>query len=266
MRWTALLDMLAGDGRVEIDTAAEQLGVSSATVRRDLDELASQQLLVRTRGGAVPHSVSYDLPLRYKLTRRPDEKRGIAEAAAELVVPGSVVGINGGTTTTEVARALVLRTDLGDDIVDGSPRVTIVTNALNIAHELAIRPQVKLVVTGGVVRSQSYELVGALAMPALERLTLDFAILGVDGISVAGGACTNNESEAAVNELMARQARTVVVVADSSKLGRRAFARICPVDRVDVLVTGALGDGQLLADLRDAGVDVITVRAPTNLG
>ena len=119
------------------------------------------------------------------------------------------------------------------------------TNALNIAHELAVRPQVKLVVTGGVVRSQSYELAGPLAMPALERLTLDLAILGVDAISVADGATTNNETEAAVNELMAQRARTVVVVADSSKLGRRAFARICPIDRVDIVVTGATGDGHV---------------------
>jgi DeoR family transcriptional regulator, aga operon transcriptional repressor len=262
-RWTALLDMLAGDGRVEIDSAADRLGVSTATVRRDLDELASQQLLVRTRGGAVPHSVSYDLPLRYKLTRRPDEKRSIATAAAELVVPGSVVGINGGTTTTEVARALVLRTDLGERAADGSPHVTVVTNALNIAHELAVRPQVKLVVTGGVVRSQSYELVGPLAIPSLERLTLDFAILGVDGISAANGASTNNETEAAVNELMARRAKTVVVVADATKLGRPAFARICPIEGVDILVTGATGDDRRLAELRDAGVKVITVR-PTS--
>ena len=238
--------------------------MSPATVRRDLDELASQQLLVRTRGGAVPTSVSYDLPLRYKLTRRPDEKRSIAATAAELVVPGSVVGLNGGTTTTEVARALALRADLRADPGDtnGNP-ITIVTNALNIAHELAVRPQVKLVVTGGVVRSQSYELAGPLAMPALERLTLDLAILGVDAVSVADGATTNNETEAAVNELMAQRARTVVVVADASKLGRRAFARICPIDRVDILVTGATGDGQSIADLRAAGVDVMTVRLPS---
>ena len=235
--------------------------MSAATVRRDLDELASQQLLVRTRGGAVPNSVSYDLPLRYKLTRRPDEKRSIAAAAAELVVPGSVVGLNGGTTTTEVARALALRPDLRDDSSDGSGTpITVVTNALNIAHELAVRPQVKLVVTGGVVRAQSYELVGPLAMPVLERLTLDVAFLGVDAISVADGATTNNETEAAVNELMAQRARTVVVVADASKLGRRAFARICSIDRVDILVTGATGDGPLIADLRAAGVDVMTVR------
>ena len=255
-RWTTLLDIIASEGRVEIEEAAVRLDVSPATVRRDLDELASQQLLVRTRGGAVPHSVSYDLPMRYKLSRHADEKHLIGVAAAELVVPGSVVGLNGGTTTTEVARALVLRTDLGDGSGDGSPQVTVVTNALNIAHELAVRPHVKLVVTGGVVRSQSYELVGPLAMPTLERLMLDIAFLGVDGISVGGGACTNNEGEAAVNELMARHANTVVVVADASKLGRQAFARICEIERVDVVITGSEADSATVAELRSAGVDV----------
>jgi DeoR/GlpR family transcriptional regulator of sugar metabolism len=255
-RWTTLLDMISADGRVEIDEAAVRLGVSAATVRRDLDELASQQLLVRTRGGAVPHSVSYDLPLRYKLSRHADEKRTIGIAAADHVAPGSVVGLNGGTTTTEVARALVLRTDLGNGASDGSPHVTVVTNALNIAHELAVRPHVKLVVTGGVVRSQSYELVGPLAMPTLERLMLDIAILGVDGISVHGGACTNNEGEAAVNELMALHANRVVVVADASKLGRQAFARICEIDRVDMVITGPEADQATVAELRSAGVDV----------
>jgi DeoR family transcriptional regulator of aga operon len=256
-RWTTLLDIIASEGRVEIDDAAERLEVSPATVRRDLDELANQQLLVRTRGGAVPHSVSYDLPLRYKMSRHADEKHLIGLAAAELVVPGSVVGLNGGTTTTEVARALVLRTDLGDGANDGnSTQITVVTNALNIAHELAVRPHVKLVLTGGVVRSQSYELVGPLAMPTLDRLMLDIAFLGVDGISSAGGACTNNEGEAAVNELMAQHANTVVVVADASKLGRQAFARICEIDQVDIVVTGNDADPAIVADLRSAGVDV----------
>lgn len=256
MRWTTLLDMVAADGGVEIDDAAARLEVSAATVRRDLDELASQQLLVRTRGGAVPHSVSYDLPLRYKLSRHAGEKRHIGMVAADLVGPGSVVGLNGGTTTTEVARSLVLRNDLGTGANDGSPHVTVVTNALNIAHELAVRPHIKLVLTGGVVRSQSYELVGPLAMPTLERLRLDIAVLGVDGISVEGGACTNNESEAAVNELMARRANKVVVVADASKLGRQAFARICGIDRVDTVITGPDADPTVVADLQAAGVDV----------
>ena len=255
-RWTSLLDMIAAEGRVDIDDAAARLDVSAATVRRDLDELASQQLLVRTRGGAVPHSVSYDLPLRYKMSRHADEKHLIGVAAADLVVPGGVVGLNGGTTTTEVARALVLRTDLGTGTNDGGPHVTVVTNALNIAHELAVRPHVKLVVTGGVVRSQSYELVGPLANPTLERLMLDVAFLGVDGVSVEGGACTNNESEAAVNELMVRRASRVVVVADASKLGRQAFARICEIERIDAVITGNEADPATVAELRSAGVDV----------
>ena len=249
-RWTALLEMIAANGRVEIDDAARRLAVSPATVRRDLDELAEQQLLVRTRGGAVAHSVSYDLPLRYKLSRRPDEKRAIAAAAAERVGPGGVVGLNGGTTTTEVARALASRS--GAD----TTALTVVTNALNIAHELAVRPHVKLVLTGGVVRTQSYELVGPLAAPVLEALTLDVVILGVDGVSADGGACTNNEDEAAVNELMARRARHVVIAADASKLGRRAFARICGADRIDTIVTGQSADASAVSALRDAGVDV----------
>ena len=237
-RWTALLEMIAASGRVEIDDAARRLGVSPATVRRDLDELAEQQLLVRTRGGAVAHSVSYDLPLRYKLSRRPDEKRAIAAAAAERVGPGGVVGLNGGHHHH--------RGGASAGVTVGRrrppPPLTVVTNALNIAHELAVRPHVKLVLTGGVVRTQSYELVGPLAMPVLEGLTLDVVILGVDGVSADGGACTNNEDEAAVNELMARRARHVVVVADASKLGRRAFARICGVDRIDTVVTGQGAD------------------------
>lgn len=263
-RWTRLLDIVAEEGRVDIEDAAGRLGVSAATVRRDLDELASQQLLVRTRGGAIPHSVSYELPLRYKMSRHADEKHLIGIAAAALVNPGAVVGLNGGTTTTEVARAIAMRPDLGDGSGDGAPQVTVVTNALNIAHELAVRPQVKLVLTGGVVRSQSYELVGPLAMPTLERLHLDIAFLGVDGVSALSGACTNNEGEAAINELMVAHARQVVVVADASKLGRHAFARICEIDRVDTVVTGRDANPAVVAELRSAGVDV-RITAPVAL-
>jgi DeoR family transcriptional regulator, aga operon transcriptional repressor len=262
-RWTALLEMLATDGRIEIDDAAGRLHVSSATIRRDLDELADQQLLVRDRGGAVPHTVSYDLPLRYKAGRHADEKRRIAAVAAGLVVPGGVVGLNGGTTTTEVARALATRSDLHQH-ADGAhatrARITVVTNALNIAHELAVRPQVKLVITGGVARPQSYELTGPLALPVIEQLALDIAVIGTDAISASAGASTNNEDEAAVNRELARRARKVVVVADSSKLGHSAFARICPASDIDVLVTGASADRQAVEELRDAGIEVLTAR------
>jgi DeoR family transcriptional regulator of aga operon len=133
-----------------------------------------------------------------------------------------------------------------------------VTNALNIATELAVRQHIKIVATGGVARPQSYELTGPLATGVLEQVTLDVAILGVDGIDAVAGATAHHEGEASINQLMARQARKVIVVADSSKPGRRAFARICGPSDIDVLVTDAGIAPDELAVLQAAGVEVVT--------
>src|SRR5579862_8413601 len=126
-RWNELLELLATAGQLQVEDAAAALGVSAATVRRDFDELAGQQMLTRIRGGAVAQGVTYDLPLRYKTERHPTEKQRIAAVAAGLVRPGEVAGLNGGTTTTEVARALAVRADLNAGAQ--SPGLTIVTNA-----------------------------------------------------------------------------------------------------------------------------------------
>lgn len=117
-RWKTLLDLLVERGRLDVEEAATRLEVSAATIRRDFDQLAEQQMLVRTRGGAVVHGVSYELPLRYKTARHASEKERVAKAVAGLVAPGEAVGLTGGTTTTEVARALAVRPDLAS----GSPR------------------------------------------------------------------------------------------------------------------------------------------------
>ncbi|MFJ7962447.1 DeoR/GlpR family DNA-binding transcription regulator [Streptomyces sp. NPDC096324] len=256
-RLNAILEILGERSRIEVEEITKELEVSSATVRRDLDHLAGQRLLTRTRGGAVAHAVAYDLPLRYKTVRHAEEKLLIGRAAAGLVSPGSVVGVNGGTTTTEVARALITSMDVTrseDDV-----QVTVVTNALNIANELAVRPQVKLVVTGGVARAQSYELMSPLAERILDELSLDITFLGVDAIDPESGAAAHHEGEAAINRLLVRRAAKVVVVADSSKIGRRAFASICPVTQIDILIT----DTQALKDdvqrFSDRGVQVIQV-------
>jgi DeoR/GlpR family transcriptional regulator of sugar metabolism len=255
-RWNALLDLLAHEGRLSVETAAKQLEVSVATIRRDLDQLAQQQMLTRTRGGAVSHAVSYDLPLRYKTARNVPEKQRIGLAAAALVPAGATVGLNGGTTTTEVARALATRADLYDS-TSRAASVTIVTNALNLANELVLRPHVKVVVTGGVVRPQSYELIGPLAMLLPEQISLDIAILGVDGIDPDQGATAHNEGEASINQLMATQARQVVVVADASKLGIVAFARMWPAERIATLVTNTGADPAIVSRLSERGIRVV---------
>jgi DeoR family transcriptional regulator, aga operon transcriptional repressor len=254
-RWNALLEIVARDGSLEVDGAARELGVSAATIRRDLDQLARQRMLTRTRGGATANTVSYDLPLRYKTARRATEKERIARAASALVPPGSIIGINGGTTTTEVARALATRADLNDD---ASAPLTVVTNALNIANELIVRRNVKIVVTGGVARPQSYELVGPLATRLLGELTLDQLCLGVDAFSVAHGATGYHEGEAGINQLMVARAREVIVVADSSKLDRHAFVRICAAEQVSTLVTDRAADPAVVAGFQGIGMRVVT--------
>ncbi|ATW51892.1 DeoR/GlpR family DNA-binding transcription regulator [Streptomyces peucetius] len=263
-RWSRLLELLAAEGRLEVEDAATTLEVSPATIRRDLDELAEQQMLVRTRGGAIAHGVAYELPLRYKSSRHASEKQRIAAAVAELIGEGDVVGLNGGTTTTEVARALALRAGGSGggrrESSDASaPSFTVVTNALNIAGELAVRPQIKIVVTGGVARPQTYELVGPLTVGVLNEVVLDVAVLGVDGVDPQLGVMTHQEDEASISRLFAERARRVIVVTDSSKMGRRAFARICGLDRIDVLVTDSALPSDMAARLTEAGIKVHTV-------
>ncbi|MEU4090234.1 DeoR/GlpR family DNA-binding transcription regulator [Streptomyces aureus] len=256
-RLNATLELLGERHRIQVEEVTQELGVSSATVRRDLDHLAQQRLLTRTRGGAVAHAVAYDLPLRYKTVRHADQKLRIGRAAAALVSPGSVVGLNGGTTTTEVARALVTSAHM--DGSEDDVKVTVVTNALNIANELAVRPQVKLVVTGGVARAQSYELMSPLAEHILGELSLDITFLGVDAIDPDSGASAHHEGEAAINRLLARRAAKVVVVADSSKIGSRAFASICPVTQIDVLITDTEAAKDDVQRFHDRGAQVIQV-------
>lgn len=256
-RLSTLLDLLGRQGRVDVERLAGQLDVSAATIRRDLDHLADQQLLTRTRGGAVATNVAYDLPLRYRSARRASEKERIARAAAASVTRGSVVALNGGTTTTEIARALATRPDLAAPADE--PALTLVTNALNIAGELAVRPQVKLVLTGGVARPQSFELSGPLATHVLAEITVDVVFLGVDAVDPAQGAYAHHEGEASVNRLMAERARRTVVAADSSKLGRHAFARICATTAIDTLITDSAVAPELVAAFEVEGVRVEVV-------
>jgi DeoR family transcriptional regulator of aga operon len=158
------------------------------------------------------------------------------------------VGLTGGTTATEVARALADR-----------QKLTIVTNALNIASELAVRPGIKLITTGGVARSQSYELSGPIAEASLTGLNLNVAFIGVDGIDARAGCTTHHEVEAHTNAVMLGCARRVVVVADSSKIGKVAFARICEVGAVSELITDASADADAVSARPEAGVQVTLV-------
>lgn len=252
-RLSVLLDLVMERGSVHIDDVIEQLGVSPATARRDLDALAEQQLLTRTRGGASSNPTSSDLPLRYKASRQTKEKHRIARAAAALVEVSDVVGLNGGTTTTEVGREIAMLPALrGKE----SGEVVIVTNAVNIANELTVRPQVRVVMTGGVARSRSYELTGPLAERILGDITIDLLFLGVNAVEAAAGATAHDEGEAAINAALVSTSKRAIVVCDGTKVGRTAFARICATESISMIITDETADTAAVEELRGAGVEV----------
>jgi DeoR family transcriptional regulator of aga operon len=254
-RLNAVLDLLAETGTLDVEDIITKLDVSAATARRDLDNLASQQLLTRTRGGAIGQSVAYDLPLRYKRDQYAPQKHDIALAASNLVSLGSVIGLCGGTTSTAIATVLGARAD----IMKASPAInlTVVTNAINIAAQLVMRPQIKTVVTGGVVHSRSYELVGPYSDVVLEKITMDIAFIGVNGIDPVFGATVQDEREAAVNSLMAIRATRAVIVADSSKIGRNDFATVGPPGFFHTLITDAGVTPEQIAAFAESDIEVI---------
>jgi DeoR family transcriptional regulator, aga operon transcriptional repressor len=252
-RLDKIMSALSAEGSIDVTTLAVQLNVSAASIRRDLDLLEQQRLLRRTHGGAVAQGISYELPVRYRSGQQEEQKRAIAKLAATRVPEGRrTVGLTGGTTTTEVARCLLDHQDL-----------TVVTNAINIASELVVRRNVRLVVTGGVARSQSYELVGPLAEASLSGLNLDVAFLGFDGASAQAGFTTHQEMEAHTDRALLTRARKVIAVGDSTKLGKVTFAQICQLNDVDELITDAKADPEVLAGLEAAGLRVSMVR-PTD--
>lgn len=253
-RWSRLLDLVAARGRLGVDEAAKELGVSAATIRRDFSTLAEQQLATRTHGGIVASAVAYDLPAQYRAGSMSPQLQRIATAAAELVLPGSVVGLNGGTTTTAAARALSTR----DAIVTTAAheQVTLVTNALNIATEMVLRPHLRTICVGGVARAESYELYGPYASRVLDKLRLDLLLLGVDALTVEGGAQCRHLGESGINSEMVSRAGEVVVIAMSQKLVRTALAEICPIASIDRLITDDGADRDAVNALRAAGVSV----------
>lgn len=248
-----MLDRLATAGRLGVAEAAQLVAVSEATIRRDFAELARRQLVTRNHGGVVATSVAYELPDHYRSSRADEDRTRIAEAAAALIEVEEVVALNGGTTTTATARAIIAREDLASN-----GEVTIVTNALNIAAEAVLRRHVRCVSLGGVARPESYEMTGPLAQLVLEQLWLDVAIVGVNGITAASGATCRNEDEAAVIRTMIARSRRVICVATGDKLGVQASAPICSAERIDHLVTTTDADSVEIEALRQVGVVVHT--------
>jgi DeoR/GlpR family transcriptional regulator of sugar metabolism len=227
MRRREILQRLIADGYVAARALADELGVDASTIRRDLDALVRAGQAQRTHGGARPApGATAKLPYSMKAGDRLPEKAAIGAAAASRVRDGETVILDSGSTTYEVARALEDRSGL-----------TILTNDLRIATFLAEVPSVRLLVTGGELLGSVFTLVGERAVAFLSDYTADWAFLGADAVDVDAGVTNMNTREVPLKRAMIAASRNALVVADSSKLGRRALARVADLDEIRGVVT-----------------------------
>jgi DeoR family transcriptional regulator of aga operon len=244
-----ILDLLNKNGQVDVASLSRELNVSEVTIRNDLTKLEQKNLLIKARGGALKvDRVATDFSIRDKNKHRQDEKQRIGKAAAALIEAGETIILDSGTTTMEVARNL-----------NKDNPITVITNALNIAEQLAEHQNLNVMVPGGVLRKSSLSLVGSTAEAGFRSYFCDKLFLAVDGFNMDHGLSTPNVEEAHLNRIMIEISKQVVVVADSSKFHRRSFAFIAPINKVDVLITdsGILPEDQ--KKLESLGIRVIVV-------
>ncbi len=248
-RRQAIVDVVNREGRVLVREIAKRFGISQVTIRQDLDVLHHRALIHRIHGGALPiRSASLadpSLQEKEKLYRK--EKQRIAAAAVRLVKEGQSVVLDSGTTTTAIARTL--RT---------FRQLTVITNAVNIAAELA-GSSIDVILTGGNLREKSFSLVGPLAEETLRRLSADILFLGVDGFDVRFGLTTPNLLEAKVNRVMMKIARRTVVVCDSSKFGSRSLSLIALPSAMHEMITDRGISEKDLTEIEGAGIKVTVV-------
>jgi DeoR family transcriptional regulator of aga operon len=244
-----ILALVDKEERATVAKLVERFGVSAVTIRLDLDALSRAGALVRSHGGAVRRADGLaDLPIGIKQVLHHAEKVKIGERAADMVRPGEIVILDSGTTTVEVARRIR---------VLGIKPLTVITNALNVASELAALPQCRIIMLGGILRPTSLSLVGPHAEQTLKDLNADRLFLGVDGLDPAVGLTTPDVLEAQLNAMMIRVSREVIVVADSSKFNQRSLSLIAKVESVHKVVTDAHADPKTIQALRDRNVEVV---------
>jgi DeoR family glycerol-3-phosphate regulon repressor len=245
-RHALIIDLARTQGRVTVDGLAERFAVSVQTIRKDLNELCEQRLLSRVHGGAVPASGVDNLAYAARRNLMAEAKRRIGAAAAALVPDGSSLFVNIGTTTEEVARALV-----------GRSRLLVITNNIHVVTILLPSPGIEVVVAGGMVRRADGGIVGEATLDLVGQFKVDWAVIGASAIDEDGVLLDYDWREVRVAQQIIRNARRVMLVADSSKFGRFAPARIAAMAELDVLVTDAPPPERLAEACRQAGVQIL---------
>lgn len=250
-RHQKIIDVVATEGKITVGDICRLYDVSEMTARRDLRILDRQGLLRRVHGGAVSSlGRSYEPPYNLRITKAREAKIAIGRKAAELVYDGDSIALDVGTTTLEVARALL-----------GKRNLTIVTSSLTIANEIASRfsldSDVRLILTGGIVRPGEFSMTGHIAEYAYREFHVDKAFIGIGGVSLEEGLTEYNLEDALVKRPLLQSAHQKIVVAEGSKVGRITFVTVSQLSSIQVLVTDQTAPKKVVNQLREKGINVI---------
>lgn len=245
-RREAILQLLKQQGRITIPEMVERFGCSEATARRDLEQMEGVYPVIRTIGGAMYDGMGTMRELHFAEKEGLSilEKEKIAQLAASLIVEGDIIGLSGGTTNFLLAKLLKSRKG-----------ITVVTNALNIAMELA-GSQIQVVVTGGIMRHNSFELCGPLGEGMVAQLHIGKMFIGVDGISAAGGISSYSEQEAQIAKALISRSQETYAIFDHTKTNRTSLFSVAALTELKAVITDSEMTGELAAALQQHQVSV----------
>lgn len=246
-RQRLIRDLVEESGRVTVPELSQRLGVSPATVRRDLAELHLQRRVHRTHGGAVrlEHPAT-EPPMLERAREQADAKRRIGRLAAGLLRDRETVFLGSGTTVLAVA-----------DSIPAGTRLTVITNSLAVVNRLADRPSIDLIVIGGMFRRSELSMIGHIAEQAIRELRADRVVIGMRGIDVTAGLTHEYLPEIMTDRAILGIAQQVVIVADHTKLGRVCPVAVAPVTAAHVIVTDAEAPQDIVTELRERGLEVL---------
>lgn len=238
-----ILEVVALEGRASIGNLAQSLDVSEMTIRRDLTDLEGAGAIARVHGGAViPSGSSHEPPFGARVRLNAASKVAIASQVCSLMADNSTVFLDGGSTGLAIAQALVTR------------RMTVCTPSLRVADALKAASGIRLMMTGGVMRPREQSFTGSPAIEMIGNHRFDWYVMTVSGLDLEAGCTEWNLDDAAVKQAALASARRTIVAADSSKIGAIAFARVCPIARVDAVVTTSDADRRFVEGLRELEV------------
>jgi len=248
-RHNEILHLANKDGKVSVDTLASMYGVSTVTIRNDLNNLDRKGLLVRSRGGAIfPTGLTKELSISQKHSKNQKIKRKLALAAALLVDNGDAIILDSGTTTEELALELA-----------NHKQLKVLTNGLNVAAKLAQIDDIEIMVTGGTLRQKSLSFFDEKAESSLRHCHFDKVILGVDGFDLKVGITTHFAQEASLNRLMCEKSSQIIAITDSSKFGKRGCYIVQALNRINTVITDKGIPASYVDAFALAGIQLIIV-------